>query len=108
MDTTTIQITTEQRDELDKLKDHENEPYKSVLQGLITNRKANGGGTGDTPESDAVDVDVDNLATRIVDEIGAGVGGPQVDDSEIAREVAAQLDYVDLAEKTARKVTEEL
>lgn len=54
------------------------------------------------------DEPVDELATRIVDQIGSDVGGPQVDDSEIAREVAAQLDYVNLAEKTAEQVVGEL
>ena len=33
--TTTIQITTDQKAELDDLKAHDTEPYKSVIQRLI-------------------------------------------------------------------------
>lgn len=58
-------------------------------------------------EGNAPDI-VDELPTDIVDEIGAKAGGPHVDDSEIAREVARQLDYDHLAQLVAEKVTDEL
>ena len=45
---------------------------------------------------------------QLVDELGAAVGGPGVDDSDIAREVAARIDYAELARKTADKVLEEV
>jgi len=48
--------------------------------------------------------DPDDLAARIVDQIGADVGGPQVDDSEIARAVARELDYAHLADKVSEQV----
>jgi len=46
------------------------------------------------------EVDADDLAARIVDQ----VGGPQVDDSEIARTVARKLDYAELATQVADEV----
>ena len=45
---------------------------------------------------------------QLVDELGAAVGGPAVDDSNLAREVAARIDYAELARKTADKVLEEV
>ena len=45
---------------------------------------------------------------QLVDELGAAVGGPPVDDSNLAREVAARIDYAELARKTADKVLEEV
>lgn len=48
--------------------------------------------------------DVEELADLLVDTIGAEAGGPAVDDSEIAREVARQLDYTALADKVADEV----
>jgi len=54
------------------------------------------------------DTSVEALAERIVDQIGADVGGPQVDDSEIARSVARELDYAHLADSVAEKVVSEL
>lgn len=46
-------------------------------------------------------VDVDAIAERVVDTIGAAVGGPQIDDTELAREVSRQVDYAELATKVA-------
>jgi len=40
-DTTTIEIRSEQKASLDELKQHQGEPYKSVLQSLITHYRAN-------------------------------------------------------------------
>ena len=45
---------------------------------------------------------------QLVDELGAAVGGPAVDDSNLAREVAARIDYAELARKTADRVVEEV
>ena len=45
---------------------------------------------------------------QLVDELGAAVGGPAVDDSNLAREVAARIDYAELARKTADNVLEEV
>jgi len=58
--------------------------------------------------SDTQGIDPDDLAARIVDQIGADVGGPQVDDSEIARAVARELDYAHLASKVSEQVVNEL
>jgi hypothetical protein len=49
-------------------------------------------------------VDEEALAERIVDSIGANAGGAQVDDSEIAREVARKLDYAELSNQVADEV----
>jgi hypothetical protein len=46
----------------------------------------------DNPTTTEV-VDVDAL----IDELGAQAGGPQVDDTDIAREVVRQFDYAELA-----------
>lgn len=54
------------------------------------------------------DFNPDELAARIVDAVGVEAGGPQVDDSEIAREVARQLDYTAIADKVSRQVVREL
>jgi len=48
--------------------------------------------------------DPDDLAARIVEQIGADVGGPQVDNSGIARAVARELDYAHLADKVSEQV----
>ena len=45
---------------------------------------------------------------QLVDELGAAGGGPTVDDSDIAREVAARIDYAELARKTADKIRSDL
>ena len=45
---------------------------------------------------------------QLVDELGAAVGGPAVDNSNLAREVAARIDYAELARKTADRVLEEV
>ena len=45
---------------------------------------------------------------QLVDELGAAVGGPAVDDSNLAREVAAQIDYAELARKTADNIRSDL
>ena len=45
---------------------------------------------------------------QLVDELGAAVGGPTVDNSNLAREVAARIDYAELARKTADNVLEEV
>jgi len=47
------------------------------------------------------DTDADELVDRIIDTIGAEVGGPRVDDSEIAREVSRQIDYAELSKRVA-------
>jgi len=44
---------------------------------------------------------VEDLADFLVDELGAAAGGPQVDDSEIARDVVRQFDYAELATRVA-------
>jgi hypothetical protein len=52
--------------------------------------------------------DYEDLAARIVDQIGADAGGPQVDDTEIARAVARELDYAHLADKVSEQVVREI
>jgi len=47
------------------------------------------------------DVDIEEMVVELLDTIGATAGGPAVDDSELAREVAAQIDYTELANKVA-------
>jgi len=51
-------------------------------------------------QNDDTNSDVDEL----IDTIAAEVGGPQVDDSEIAREVARHIDYAELATRVADEV----
>lgn len=91
---TTIQITKAQADELQGRKTHDDESYKSVIARLL--------------DGDSSAIESDELAAQIVDQIGATAGGPQVDDSEIAREVARQLDYTAIADKVSRQVVSEL
>ena len=45
---------------------------------------------------------------QLVDELGAAVGGPGVDNSNLAREVAARIDYAELARKTADNIRSDL
>ena len=45
---------------------------------------------------------------QLVDELGAPVGGPTVDNSNLAREVAARIDYAELARKTADNIRSDL
>ena len=45
---------------------------------------------------------------QLVDELGAAVGGPAVDDSDLAREVALRIDYAELARKTADNIRSDL
>ena len=45
---------------------------------------------------------------QLVDELGAAVGGPAVDNSDLAREVAARIDYAELARKTADNIRSDL
>ena len=54
------------------------------------------------------EVDAEDLATRIVNHIGADVDGPQVDDSRIARAVAQELDYAHLADRVSEQVVREM
>lgn len=91
---TTIQITKAQANELQGRKTHDDESYKSVIARLL-------GG-------DSSAIDSEELAGRIVDKIGATAGGPEVDDSEIARQVARQLDYTAIADKVSEQVVREL
>jgi len=46
----------------------------------------------------------DEVAEAIIDVIGSEVGGPRVDDSELAREVSKQIDYAELATKVAEEL----
>jgi hypothetical protein len=55
-------------------------------------------------EPDDATADVDALADRLVDELAATAGGPQVDDSDIAREVVRQFDYTELATAVANEL----
>lgn len=64
-DTTTIQITTEQRDELDQLKEHQGEPYKSVLQGLITHYNASGKADTSVDEARVREIVRDEINDRV-------------------------------------------
>lgn len=93
-DTTTIEITDEQRAALDDRKRHDSEAMKDVVGRLLDGET--GDDTGNSPA-----VDTDELADHLVDELGAAAGGPQVDDSDIARAVVAQFDYTELAARVA-------
>ena len=53
----------------------------------------------DNPTTTEV-IDVDAL----IDDLGAQAGGPQVDDSKLAREVSRQIDYAQLANAVADEV----
>jgi len=59
---------------------------------------------GQAPEG----IDEDDLARRITDQIGSTVGGPRVDDSEIAALVAQKIDYVQVAEQVSERIVNEL
>jgi hypothetical protein len=59
-------------------------------------------------EGETDTVNADDLAARIVDQLGADVGGAQVDDSEIARAVARELDYAHLADRVSEQVVREM
>ena len=48
--------------------------------------------------------DVQELADRLVDELGAAAGGPEVDDSRIAADVVRQFDYAELANQVADEI----
>lgn len=47
------------------------------------------------------DIPPEQFVKELIDVLGAEVGGPQVDDSELAREVARRIDYAELANRTA-------
>lgn len=66
--TTTIQITNEQKSVLDRLKEHDGEPYKSVLQKLITHYEANGGVDKPIDEERVREIANDVVDDRINDE----------------------------------------
>jgi hypothetical protein len=81
---TTIQITKEQADELRARKTHDDESYKSVIARLLDR------------DNSAIDTE------ELIDAIAAEADGQgRVDDSELAREVARQLDYGELANAVA-------
>lgn len=78
-DTTTIEITEDQRDELKEHKVHDRESYKSVMDRLLYN---------DEPAGDAADVDSESIADAVASR------GMSLDASErraIAEEVAEVL-----------------
>jgi hypothetical protein len=50
---------------------------------------------------DCDEMNTDELAAYLVDELGAAAGGPQVDDSDIAADVVRQFDYAELANRVA-------
>jgi hypothetical protein len=101
MDTTTIEITAAQKDWLDDF-GARGQAYKHKVQELIERVEAS------TTTQAADSINPDDLAARIVEVIGADVGGPQVDDSEIARSVARELDYAHLADQVSEKVIREM
>ena len=78
-DTTTIEITEAQRDELKARKQHEREGYKDVLARLLTDRP-------DTEETPTQVVDVRELASAFP-------------------ELEGQLDRIENAAKTAEERT---
>ena len=47
------------------------------------------------------DVNIEVMVTELLDTIGATAGGAAVDDSELAHDVAAQIDYAELANRVA-------
>ena len=76
-DTTTIEITDDQKDELADRREYPKEPYKSVLRRLLS----------------ADDSGIDERAD-----------GTDVDDSRIAADVVRQFDYAELAKQTADEI----
>jgi hypothetical protein len=87
-DTTTIEVRTDQAEQLQTIQ-RENGNYKTAIDRLLESRGS---------ESEAIDVD--GLAARIADQIG----GPRVDDNEIARGVAREFDYAHLADNVSEQV----
>lgn len=94
---TTLSVTNDLKDELDERKNREEESYEALLWRLLELLEAHESG-----------VDPDDLAERIVDQAAADVGGPRVDDSELARAVARELDYAHLADQVADRVVSDL
>jgi predicted DsbA family dithiol-disulfide isomerase len=95
-ETTTIEVRTNQAEQLREIQ-RQNGNYKTAIDRLL-----------ETWWGESETINADDLAARIVDHIGADVGGPQVDDSEIAREVAQQIDYAHLADKVSEQVVREI
>lgn len=89
-----ISVTRGLKNALDDAKLNDGESYETLLWRLL--------------ETEAAAADPDDLAERIVDQIGADVGGPRVDDSELARAVARELDYANLADQVADRVVSDL
>jgi predicted CopG family antitoxin len=73
-ETTTIQITQEQKAQLDELKRVESESYKSVLQRLI-------GDSQESIESHNAGVDTDEIARKVVADL----------ETRLPRKVAEEL-----------------
>ena len=65
---------------------------------LVAGAKALAEGRMPDPEGRVLPEDV---AAELVDELAAEAGGPQVDDSDIARAVVRQFDYAELANAVA-------
>jgi len=95
-ETTTIEIRRDQAEQLREIQ-RQNGNYKTAIDELLED---NG--------NESEPIDPNDLAARIVDQIGADVAWPQVDDSEIARAVAQELDYAHLASKVSEQVVNEL
>ena len=81
--TTTIEITDDQKQALDELKEYDREPYKDVVQSLI--------------DAYSNDSRIPNAAEL---SIPSSVDGSP-DSDNLAREVAAKIDYAELATHTA-------
>jgi hypothetical protein len=94
-ETTTIQITTEQRDALVARKTYDDEPIKAVVGRLLEDDDA---GEGRVLSEDAVDEIIEELAERVDPEQG------YIDDDKIARAVAAKIDYAELGKAVADEV----
>lgn len=107
MDRTTIEINQQQKAQLDDLKRVDGESYKSVLQLLIAHYNNSQDTTEDNSESKGGDVRTlsDDDIQEIINAVAAKADSEgRVDSDSLAREVASQLDYTELANQVANEV----
>lgn len=118
MDTTTIEITDEQKAALDDLKTGEHEPYKSVVGRLLDG----GGSSVEVVEVEGLEPILYNVRDEINAAISAECGDAatvegmagladeleslreSVADDDLAREVARKIDYTELATQVADEI----
>ena len=111
-DTTTIEITEDQRDELKALKRHDRESYKSVIDRLLDG-DVSGASEAEKQLAEAWDtaarggIPDDDLREQL-DRIESATDDGNVDTEALGREVARQIDYAHLSDRVSEQVAREL